>query len=81
MKLSNDKKQAFRYTKGQDFENSAQKVKTNILLLQRKTLIRDCLEFVKVDFLFVEKVNSFNSHGRESRVASNACTQKKGKHV
>ena len=37
------------------------KIETAISLLQRKTLTRKGCEFVKVGYVFVEKVSNFNS--------------------
>ena len=56
-------------------------VQTGSLLLQRKTVMRICFDFVKPGHVFAEKSQQFElPEVRDSRVASVACTRK-GEHV
>ena len=56
-------------------------VQTVSLLLQRKTVMRNCFDFVKPGHVFAEKSQQFEfPEVRDSRVASVACTRK-GEHV
>ena len=51
------------------------------LLLQRKTVMRSCFDFVKLGHVFAEKSQQFElPEVRDSRVASGACTRE-GEHV
>ena len=50
-------------------------VQTGSLLLQRKTVMRSCFDFVKAGHVFAEKSQQFElAEVRDSRVASGACT-------
>ena len=50
-------------------------VQTGSLLLQRKTVMRSCFDFVKLGHVFAEKSQQFElAEVRHSRVASGACT-------
>ena len=52
-------------------------VQTGSLLLQRKTVMRNCFDFVKPGHIFAEKSQKFElPEVRDSRVASVACTRK-----
>ena len=56
-------------------------VQTGSLLLQRKTVMRNCFDFVKLGHVFAEKSQQFElPEVRDCRVASVACTRK-GEHV
>ena len=56
-------------------------VQTGSLLLQRKTVMRSCFDFVKAGHVFAEKSQQFElAEVRDSRVASGACTRE-GEHV
>ena len=56
-------------------------VQTGSLLLQRKTVMRSCFDFVKLGHVFAEKSQQFELlEVRDSRVASGTCTRE-GEHV